>query len=455
MQVRMQHLASGGLLVVWACWSGTAAAYAEKDELASEARIVAQASKDDPAAPLFGQARGELNRSNFRQAAELFAQVYQRYPQSAQAADAYYWRAFALYKRGEDANYRTALEVLEEQKSLFPNAPTRKEADALATRINGMLARGGDSEAVKKITELAGKPQAKPSRTDDVDEEIRLEALSALMQMNSEQAVPILKGILAKRDAKSESLRERAVFILSQQPGEDTVDLLVDVANNDPSSDVREKAVSWLAQVPGDRSLAALTNVLHNSKDPDLREKAVFGLSQHESPKAAAMLQDLALDSKQDEELRQKAIFWISQRDGSFEFLRGLYDKLDSQELKDKTIFAIAQRDDAGSRDWLMQRATKADEGIELRKKALFWLGQEKELSAAEVRQLYTRFTEPEMKEQVIFVMSQRGGSEAVDFLMDIVKNEKNPELRKKAVFWLGQSGDPRAAKLLEELINQ
>ena len=43
----------------------------------------------------------------------------------------------------------------------------------------------------------------------------------------------------------------------------------------------------------------------------------------------------------------------------------------------------------------------------------------------------------------------------AVDKLLDIAKNEKDRELRKKAIFWLGQSKDPRAAKLLAELINR
>jgi hypothetical protein len=59
------------------------------------------------------------------------------------------------------------------------------------------------------------------------------------------------------------------------------------------------------------------------------------------------------------------------------------------------------------------------------------------------------------MKEQLIFVYSQRRDSQAVDKLLDIAKRETDPELRKKAVFWLGQSRDPRAAQFLLDLINQ
>ena len=60
------------------------------------------------------------------------------------------------------------------------------------------------------------------------------------------------------------------------------------------------------------------------------------------------------------------------------------------------------------------------------------------------------------MKEQVIFVLSQRNNQQAaVDKLFDIAKNDKDPELRKKAIFWLGQSRDPRVQQFLLDLINR
>ncbi|MFP5354542.1 MAG: HEAT repeat domain-containing protein, partial [Gemmatimonadota bacterium] len=68
---------------------------------------------------------------------------------------------------------------------------------------------------------------------------------------------------------------------------------------------------------------------------------------------------------------------------------------------------------------------------------------------------LYTRIGDREMKEQIIFVYSQRRDPLAADKLMEIAKTEKDPELRKKAIFWLSQSRDPRVAKFLEEIIGR
>ena len=59
-----------------------------------------------------------------------------------------------------------------------------------------------------------------------------------------------------------------------------------------------------------------------------------------------------------------------------------------------------------------------------------------------------------EMKEQAIFALSQRREKAATTKLVDIARNEKDRELRKKAIFWLGQSNDPRVKDFLLEIIN-
>jgi hypothetical protein len=89
-----------------------------------------------------------------------------------------------------------------------------------------------------------------------------------------------------------------------------------------------------------------------------------------------------------------------------------------------------------------------------MRKKALFWAGQTG-ASMADLTGIYDHTSNEEIKEQLIFVYSQRRESEALDKLIDIAKHESNAELRKKAVFWLGQSRDPRARQVLLDIINQ
>jgi hypothetical protein len=104
---------------------------------------------------------------------------------------------------------------------------------------------------------------------------------------------------------------------------------------------------------------------------------------------------------------------------------------------------------------WLIGIATDEREPIDVRKNALFWAGQMRQVPFTELSGIYGRIQSREMKEQLIFVYSQRREREAVTALIDIARTEADPELQKKAVFWLGQSRDPRAAEFLLELINR
>jgi hypothetical protein len=58
-----------------------------------------------------------------------------------------------------------------------------------------------------------------------------------------------------------------------------------------------------------------------------------------------------------------------------------------------------------------------------------------------------------EIRKQAVFALSQRPAEEGVPVLIDIARSNRHPELRKSALFWLGQSGDPRALTLFEEIL--
>jgi HEAT repeat protein len=60
-----------------------------------------------------------------------------------------------------------------------------------------------------------------------------------------------------------------------------------------------------------------------------------------------------------------------------------------------------------------------------------------------------------EVRETAVFALSQRPKDEGVPVLIRIAKGNPDPELRRKAIFWLGQSDDPRALALFEELLTR
>lgn len=89
---------------------------------------------------------------------------------------------------------------------------------------------------------------------------------------------------------------------------------------------------------------------------------------------------------------------------------------------------------------------------IDTRKDALFWLGQS-EISATDFTRVYDRAQPFALREQWTFVLSQRHEDPAVDKLIDIARDDSDVEIRKKAMFWLGQSREPKAIKFLHDII--
>jgi len=83
---------------------------------------------------------------------------------------------------------------------------------------------------------------------------------------------------------------------------------------------------------------------------------------------------------------------------------------------------------------------------------ALLWLGNgvSEKLGLGDDE---AKSDDDEMRQQAVFVLSQRPKSESVPELIDLAKHAKYPSVRRSAIFWLGQSGDPRAADTYAELL--
>jgi hypothetical protein len=60
---------------------------------------------------------------------------------------------------------------------------------------------------------------------------------------------------------------------------------------------------------------------------------------------------------------------------------------------------------------------------------------------------------ELEVRKQAVFALSQRPTDEAVPALIKIARSSPEPEIRRSALFWLGQSEDPRALQLFEDIL--
>jgi hypothetical protein len=168
----------------------------------------------------------------------------------------------------------------------------------------------------------------------------------------------------------------------------------------------------------------------------------------------------LARDRDRSTFTRQHAIQWLGLMGDMtvVEPLKALArnDANDDRGLGGSALMALSILDgEAGDRaaNWLVERALDEHERLELRKNALFWAGQREATATARLVRVYRDARHGEVREQGIFVLSQRKDNEATEALLNIAREEKDTELRGKALFWLAQKDEPRVRQLIADLI--
>ena len=184
--------------------------------------------KQDPAEALYRTGGEAMAKGDYARAAEVYASVVERYPSSKVAEGAAYYQAFALYRMGGDDKLRSARDILTNLRSRYPSL-AKGEPAALRTRICGELARRGDEACAAEVSARAGAVERTgsaaraaasanantagcPAEDDENDE--RIAALNALLQMDAVRAMPVLTKVLERRDVCSAGLRRKAVFLV-------------------------------------------------------------------------------------------------------------------------------------------------------------------------------------------------------------------------------------------------
>ena len=399
----------------------------------------------------YKEARTTLNKDEYKRAAEQFAVVYQQYAETKYASRALYWQAYSLYKVGGKSDLKKAEKALENHLDKYSDSSTREDATELYYRVLGQLASKGDKEAAEK---LAKDTDIDVDIDTDVDLEAKLAALHALVNMKSDKALPILEKILSDPDPKKAELREQSLFLVSQYGTDESAEILMRVAREDPDTEVRQNAIFWISQTNSEKAGEFLEQLLIETDDPDMMEKAIFSLSQIGDERAMRVLKTIALDKTRPSDVRANAIFWLGQSGGldDIEFLKDLYGQIEDPEMKESILFSVSQHSRNGG--WLLEVVNDETESSEVRAQALFWAGQTDAIDLEGIAKLYRTSKDPELREQAIFAISQRSGKKAIKVMIELAREEKDPEMRRQIVFWIGQSNDPAAEEFLLEIIN-
>ena len=410
-------------------------------------------AQSDPADSLYRIAREALNRGEYRRAAQLFGDITQKFPNSAYASDARYWRAFALYRLGGTNDLREALNALQASGTRYRQASLQADAPVLATRIRGALAAHGDGAALRAVNQAASQAGAPCDREDLA---VRVEALNSLGKTDPESTTPILRRLLARRDECSASLRRAAIYMLGRRTDAEALNLVMGAARTDPDIRVRAEALRFLAAMPGDQPISTIEEMARTPGNEQLQRAAIVALGHSDSPRARQSLRAIIEKADLDEDLRMVALSSIaSDRDAdNGAYIRGVYSRLQTTRLKAAAIRAAARSEGNDSDQWLLSIVRNQSEPVEIRALALRYAGRSG-LSIADLTRMYDVAGDRPLREQLINLYAQRTEPEATDKLMEIARSGTDPDLRRYAISALSRKNDPRTKKLLLEIIDR
>ncbi|HET7458743.1 MAG TPA: hypothetical protein VFJ74_13935 [Gemmatimonadaceae bacterium] len=342
--------------------------------------------------------------------------------------------------------------------------PVRVTLTRRGRAVEGLRVRvGGPGAATEGVTEL-GAVSARAaadyflSLAGAAESGVAKEAVLAAALADSADVAPVLLRI-ARDTTRPSQVRRRAVQWVGELGGAGVVrdlDALASRAGDDRK--VREAALAALANTDSDAAVQALVSHARNASSSDdgewMQKSAVFWLGQTGSPLARRTLRAIVDSAAAPERVRSAAIFAIGHGDDvtsdDIAFLKATYSRVDGKKLKDQILMAVSQQ--SGGDGWLLERARDTKESVESRKQAIFWAGQGG-ASVKSLADLYAALDERELKEHVVFALSQRDESAATDQLITIARHDPDPALRKRALFWLGQKNDPRAADLIRDMV--
>lgn len=136
-------------------------------------------------------------------------------------------------------------------------------------------------------------------------------------------------------------------------------------------------------------------------------------------------------------------------------YLLGSFMDVASSKAAKQAIMASVLADSVETWPDLLRIGRDEARPKELRRDAVFWVGQAAAAKATEGLKslMQDGSADLEIRKQAIFALSQRPKDESVPALIDVVRSSREPELRKTALFWLGQSNDARALALFEEIL--
>jgi HEAT repeat protein len=351
----------------------------------------------DRADDLYNEGRDAIEEGKYERALDRFDRLIVLKTNRTDAA--LFWKAYSLAKLGRRAD---ALGVLADLQQQFKDSRWLRDARALEVELR----------------QASGQTVAPENQADD---ETKLMALRALMQHDSERALPIIEQMLA--GANSPKVKDRALFVLSQSNSARAREIISNVAKGGANPDLQLRAIKYLGVMGGPDNRQTLADVYRASSDPAVKRAIMrsFMVAGDRS-----RLLSLA-KTETVPALRGEAVHQLGAM-GAHAELAELYQTETAIEVKKNIIQAMFV---GGNAEKLIELARNEKEP-QLRRTAVRNLGlMGANRTGDAIKAIYQTDTTPEIRREAINALFLQNNGRV---LVELARTERDPAMRKEMV---------------------
>lgn len=248
---------------------------------------------------------------------------------------------------------------------------------------------------------------------------------------------------IVRKGSVSPKIREQALFVLSQSGSPRAQALLGDIARGNASPDLQRKAVKYLG-IAGNAASRQVLAEMYASATSKTVKKEVLHAFMVSGDKSHIIN---AAKGEKDPELRREAIHLLGVMGGRVE-LGSMYGSESDRDVREEIIQALFISGDAQK----IGELAKGEKDQELRMEAIQKLGLMGQKTAPTLLQIYASDSSVDVKEAVIQGLFLQNNARA---LIDLSKKETNKSLRKEALQKLSLMNDEEALAYMLQILNE
>jgi tetratricopeptide (TPR) repeat protein len=223
------------------------------------------------------------------------------------------------------------------------------------------------------------------AQSSDPEVSLQQEVMRAIFQSNADRAIEIAMERLKANPGDPVVLASMNMIASSRSA--QAMPMLISIAKSSTNARARKDAIYWLGQSRiGDRDAVVdtLVSLLPSLSEED-SEAVAYSLSQIRSDKSISALATIARDKGKNEKLRTSVVYWIGQTraPNRVALLEDIYkNSTDNARIRGQIANALSQTREPQAITILGNMAL-SDPDIEVRKQAVYWLGQSRSPEAS------------------------------------------------------------------------